>query len=119
MSFCIVKIPKAQLQLFWPLLNNKTFNLFPNKPWFLLVCSTSLLKTQWEKEKLLVTSNFSFSHSAFHLLENLLSYSSNLKLSSAKSLSLEESKICRLYLPNATAFADGKLLVVKTDGICL
>ena len=41
-------------------------NPFPNKPWFLRVCSTSLLKTQCEKEKLLVTSNFSFSHSVFH-----------------------------------------------------
>ena len=42
------------------------FNPFPNKPWFLRVCSTSLLKTLWEKEKLLVTSNFSFSHSVFY-----------------------------------------------------
>ena len=40
-------------------------NPFPNKPWFLHVCSTSLMKTLWEKEKLLVTSNFSFSHSVF------------------------------------------------------
>ena len=39
---------------------------FPNKPWFLHVCSTSLLKTPWEKDKLLVTSNLSFSHSAFY-----------------------------------------------------
>ena len=38
---------------------------FPNKPWFLCICSTSLLKTPLEKEKLLVTSNFSFSHSVF------------------------------------------------------
>ena len=38
-------------------------NPFPNKPWFLHV--RSLLKTLWEKEKLLVTSNFSFSHSVF------------------------------------------------------
>ena len=30
------------------------------------VCSTSLLKTLREKEKLLVTSNFSFSHSVFY-----------------------------------------------------
>ena len=36
-------------------------NPFPNKPWFLRVCSTSLWKTLREKEKLLVTSNFSFS----------------------------------------------------------
>ena len=33
---------------------------------FLLVCSISYLKTLWEKEKLLVTSNFSFSHSVFY-----------------------------------------------------
>ena len=41
-------------------------NLFPNKPWFLRVCRTSLLKTLREKEKLLITSNFSFSHSVFY-----------------------------------------------------
>ena len=44
----------------------KSFNPFPNKPWFLPVCNTSLLKTLQEKEKLLVTSNFSFSHSVFY-----------------------------------------------------
>ena len=49
------------------------FLLFPqcynpslNKPWFLRVCYTSLLKTLREKEKLLITSNFSFSHSVFY-----------------------------------------------------
>ena len=40
-------------------------NTFPNKPWFLPVCSTSLLKTLWVREKLLVTNNFSFSYSVF------------------------------------------------------
>ena len=44
----------------------QSFNPFPNKPWFLCVCSTILLKTLWEKEKLLVTSNFSFFHSNFY-----------------------------------------------------
>ena len=44
---------------------------FPDKPWLLRVCSTSLLKTLSEKEKLLVTSNFSFSHSIFYLFEKL------------------------------------------------
>ena len=43
-----------------------SINPFPNKPWFSHVCSTSLLKTLWEKEKLLVTSNFTFSHSVFY-----------------------------------------------------
>ena len=42
------------------------FNPFPNKPWFSCVCNLSLLKTMWEKEKLLVMSNFSFSHSVFY-----------------------------------------------------
>ena len=46
-------------------------NPFPNKPWFLCVCSTSLLKTLWEEEKLLVTSNFSFSHGVFNCFGEL------------------------------------------------
>ena len=47
----------------------KLVNPFPNKPWFLCVCNkySRLLKTLWEKEKLLVTSNFSYSHSVFYL----------------------------------------------------
>ena len=43
-----------------------TFNPFPNKSWLLRVCSTSLLKTLREKKKLLVTSNFFFSHIVFY-----------------------------------------------------
>ena len=46
-------------------------NPFPNKPWFLRVCHTRLMKTLWEKEKLLVMSNFSFSHSVFYPFEEL------------------------------------------------
>ena len=42
------------------------FNPFQSKPWFLRVCTNSLLKALWEKEKLLVMSNFSFSHSVFY-----------------------------------------------------
>ena len=41
-------------------------NPYSNKPWFLRICSTCLLKTMWEKEKLLVTSNFFFSHIVFY-----------------------------------------------------
>ena len=48
-------------------------NPFPNKPWFLRVCSTSLLKTLWEKEKLLLTSNFPFSYSVFYPFKELSS----------------------------------------------
>ena len=67
------------------------FNSFPNKPWFLRVCSPSPLKTLWKKENLLVTSIFSFPPVFSTLFENFLPFSSNLKLSSANSLSLEES----------------------------
>ena len=50
----------------------KRVNPFQNKPWFFRVCSKSLLKTLWEeKEKLLVTSNFSFSHSVFYPIGEL------------------------------------------------
>ena len=57
-----------------------SFNPFPNKPWFLRVCSTRLLKTLWEKEKLLVTSNFSFSHSVFYPCRELSSIFINFKI---------------------------------------
>ena len=69
------------------------FNPFPKMPWFLRVCSASLLITLWEKEKLLVKSNFSFFHSIFY---PFLLFSPNLKLSSASTFSLEKSKICCL-----------------------
>ena len=71
-------------------------NPCPNKPWFLHVCSTSLLKTLLEKEKLLIMSNFSFSQCFLPVLENYLQFSSNLKLLSANSLNFEESQICYL-----------------------
>ena len=66
-------------------------NPFPNKPLFLHVCSTCVLKPMWKMEKLLETSNFSFSHSVFYwCFENFLHFSSNLKLSSANYFRLEE-----------------------------
>ena len=71
-------------------------NPFPNKPWFLPVCSTSFLKTLWEKEKLLMMSNFSFSHSVFYPFGELSAIFIKLKLPSGNSFSLAESKICRL-----------------------
>ena len=53
-----------------PFLSLFSLTPFPNKPWFLHVCHTSLLKTLWEKEKLLVTSNFSFFHNvSYHFHE--------------------------------------------------
>ena len=60
------------------------------------VCSTSLLKTLWEEEKLLVTSNFSFSHSVFYVFRELSAVFVKLKLSSANFFSSEKSKNCCL-----------------------
>ena len=72
-------------------------NPFPNKPWFLRVCSTSHLKKQREKEKLPRDEQFLLFPQCFlHIWRNFLPFSSNLKLSSVYSFSLEESKICRL-----------------------
>ena len=45
----------------------KYFNPFPHNDTFWRPWETSLLKTLWEKEKLLVMSNFSFSYSVFYL----------------------------------------------------
>ena len=72
-------------------------NPFPNKPWFLRVCSTSVSKALWEKEKLLVTSNFSFTHSVFYPFEELSTIFIKTEFVVYKFFhSMEASKICRL-----------------------
>ena len=72
-------------------------NPFPIKPWFSRVCCTSLLTILREKEEITRNEQFPlFSHGVFTLLENFLPFFlSNLKLSSANTFSLEESKIFR------------------------
>ena len=55
-------VSKYLFNILLTILQHSLHTLFPN----LYVCSTSLLKTLWEKEKLLTTSNFSFSHSVFY-----------------------------------------------------
>ena len=84
---------------------NGVLNPFPNKSWFLRVCSRSLLKTPWEKEKLLVMSNFSFSHSVFYPFgeESFLPFPSNLKLLSANSFSWNRLKFVVWERVNASA----------------
>ena len=70
-------------------------NPFPNKSCFLHVCSTSLLKTLWEKEKLFVMTNFTFSHSVSYPFEELSSiFIKFFNLSYVTSFNLEESRIC-------------------------
>ena len=64
--------------LTWPGINTPSLvlTLSQTSPCFYMSAETCIvyrvLKTQWEKEILLGTSNFSFSHSVFYLLENLM-----------------------------------------------
>ena len=46
--------------------NGEILTLSQTSPSFSPVCRASLLAALWKKEKLLVTSNFSFYHSVFH-----------------------------------------------------
>ena len=62
------------------------FNPFPSKPLFLRVCSASLLKTLREKEKLLITSNLSFSHRVFYHFGELT------------AISILKIVVCKLFL---------------------
>ena len=71
--FYLGSLKKIKLSFFSPYNVFYSLNPFPNKPWFLSVCITSLLKTLWEKENLLVMSNFSFSHSIFYPFYSMLS----------------------------------------------
>ena len=66
------------------------FKPFPKKPWFLHVCSTSLLKNTEGRAISPFHTWFSTS------LENFMPFLSNLKLFCVKSFSLEESTIYRL-----------------------
>ena len=72
--------------------------IFPNKPFFFRVCSTSLLKTLCEKEKLLVTSNFSFSHRVFYLFGELCWLVMSVYLSSLATAHLNDTQRRRLVV---------------------
>ena len=69
--FSSTSVFKSALPTGWNRIVWLWFSPFPNKPLFLRVCNTSLLKTLWNKEKLLVMNNFSFSHSFFYPFEKL------------------------------------------------
>ena len=68
-GLALILAPLAVMSLFQSsvclTVNFVFFNPFPNKPWFLCVCSLCHLKTLWKKEKLLVTSN-ALSHRVFY-----------------------------------------------------
>ena len=68
---------------------------FPKQAQVLSWLQCKSLKTTWEKEKLLINSNFSFSRSVFYMFREFpAKFSSISKLLDINSFSLEESKIC-------------------------
>ena len=81
-------------------------NPSPNKPWFLCLCSTSLLKTLKVKEKMLVMSYFSFSHSVFYPFGELSAIFIKFKIvvcklfqfGRVKNMSFGKGLICSLTL---------------------
>ena len=54
--------------------------LSQNKPFFLRVCSINLLKTLWEKEKMLLMNNITFSYSFFYPFGKFSTIFINLKI---------------------------------------
>ena len=58
--------------------SNFSFNSLPHKPDFERPCKRSLLKTLREKEKMLVTSIFSFSHNVFYSFQNRFQFFSHI-----------------------------------------
>ena len=61
----------------------------PIEPLFLRVSPTYLLKTVWEKEKLLVTNNFSFSDSVFYPFGELVAIFIKFKIVVCKVVQFE------------------------------
>ena len=70
------------------------FNISVNKPLVLCVCSTRRLKTLWEKKKLLITSNFSFSNSVFYPFGELSAILIKLKIVVCKRYQFWKVWIC-------------------------
>ena len=95
------------------------FNPFPNKPRFLCVCSPSNLKRLWEKEKLLVTSNFSFSLSVFHLSGEFFAIFIKFEIVFCKLLQFQRIKNLKIVIWEwvKDGYLGEELLVLKKYGL--
>ena len=87
---------ESTFQPYFSLWKSIYLNAFQNKPWFLCVCTIRLLKTVGKGEIACNQQFLSFPQCFSTHLENFLPFSTNSKLLSANSLSLEQSKICHL-----------------------
>ena len=93
-------------------------NPFPNKPWMLRVYSTSLLKTLWEKEKMLVTSIFSFPHSVFYSMKKKIIILATFNLSSVNAFNSVMFKILLFGKERVKSTRQHKFSFVQTESIC-
>ena len=94
-----------------------SFNPFPNEPLFLCVCSTSLVNTGGKRSNCSEQVISPFPEVFSTPFEEFLPFSSNIKLSSANSYSLEETKICCLERVNNPE-EDSKNKVDKGENAC-
>ena len=74
------------------------FNPFPLNDTFWRPWETSFLKTLWEKEKLLVMSNFSFAHSVFYPFRDFSAIFIKFKIASADFSIWTCLKFCHLVM---------------------
>ena len=72
-------------------------NLFPHTYALLWLCCRQLLKTLWQKEKLLIMSNFSFCHNVFNSFQLLCFHYRKLS-SAADLLYVGKGLSCRHYI---------------------
>ena len=87
-SFCPCQPARTMQAEAWFDTSQICINPFPIMPLFLCVYSTSLLKTVLEKEKLLVKSNFSLSHTVFYPFGELPTIFIKLKIVVCKLVSV-------------------------------
>ena len=78
------------------IIKSSLFNSFPNKPCFSHICSTEVFRKHCGKRRNCLLRAISPFPTVFSTHLEFLLFSLNLKLLSANSFSLEESKICCL-----------------------
>ena len=70
--------PNMALLQNYTLFCHSLFNSLQHNPYFYWPMERSLLKTLWEKENMVVTSIFLFSHNVFYLSQKIFYFSVNL-----------------------------------------
>ena len=91
-------------------------NPFPNKPLFLRVCSSSLLKTQWEKGEITPFRDIS---TIFFKFKKVISKTLSVWKHQQNSFSLEASIICHLGRGSVVSSCILVLFPVRTNHVLM